>query len=159
MKMDRHARISGALALAALIAFAAQSAVKTPEERQSKIELAEQLLDRNVELADEGLLADVGNPFSALPVKVVVEKVIEEIVQKTLSPQELIPLLANSVKPTGIVVVGGEYYLLLKNSKVKSGGSLPVKYQDVEYNLEIVNVLRNGYSLGFEGAEVEIKLK
>ncbi len=159
MELDRYIRKLGAFTLVGLIALGAESAVKSPEERQSKIGLAERLLDRNVELADEILLADLGNPFSVLVVEVVVEEVVVEIVEETLSPQELIPLLANNVKPIGIIAVGGEYYLLLKNAKVKAGGSVPVMYQDVEYNLEIVNVLRSGYSLGFEGAEVEIKLK
>lgn len=160
MELDRYIRKLGAFALVGLIALGAESAVKSPEERQSKIELAERLLDRHVELADESLLADLGNPFSVLVVKVVVEEVVVEVVEETtLSPQELIPLLANDVKPIGIIAVGGEYYLLLKNSRVKAGDSVPVTYQDVEYNLEIVNVLRSGYALGFEGAEVEIKLK
>lgn len=159
MELDRYIRKLGAFALVGLIALGAESAVKSPEERQSKIELAERLLDGNVELADKSLLAELGNPFSALVVKIVVEEVVVEIVEETLSPQELIPLLANNVKPIGIIAVGGEYYLLLKNSRVKAGDSVPVTYQDVEYNLEIVNVLRSGYALGFEGAEVEIKLK
>lgn len=150
----------GALSLVVLIALGAQSAVKSPEERQRKIELAERLLGRNVELTDESIRADLGNPFSALVVKVVLEEIVVDVVEEaTLSPQELIPLLANNVKPIGIVAVGGERYLLLKNLRVKAGDSVAVMYQDVEYNLEIVNVIRSGYTLGFEGAEVEVKLK
>lgn len=148
----------GALLGASAFAPLGQSAVNTPEERREKIEIAEKLLDRNVVLADEGLVAMIGDPFAVLPKPIVrkVEKPKEEVV---LTESELIPLLANNVKPAGIVAIGGEYYLLLKNSKLKSGDSVPVKYQEVEYNLEIVNVLRNGYSLRLGDAEVEIKLK
>jgi hypothetical protein len=141
------------------LTVSSQSAVKSPEERRSTIHLAEKLLDRSVSLAGKDLLENIGDPFAIAPVKVVEVTAPEKKVEKSLSPQELIPLLANGVKPNGIVEFGGEYYLLLRDTKVKSGGSVPVMYQNVEYNLEIVNVLRNGYSLGFEGAEVGIKLK
>jgi len=143
--------------LALILAFAtiSYSAVNSPEERKDKIELSKRLLDRKVVLLTEETITLVGDPFS------VFLKVVEAIVvvEESLSAQELMPILARNVKPTGIFAIGGEYYLMFKEMKIKSGGSVPVKYQNVEYNLEIVNVLRNGYSLRFGDAEVEIKLK
>ena len=83
----------------------------------------------------------------------------EVIVDKNLPPHELIPLLAENVNPTGIFAIGGEYYLMFKEEKVKAGGVLPIMYQEKEYNLEIVSVFRNAYSLRLGDAELEIKLK
>jgi len=42
---------------------------------------------------------------------------------------------------------------------VKSGEVVPVMYKNKRYNLEITDVLRNGYNLRFRDAELEVKLK
>ncbi|MDE0767563.1 MAG: hypothetical protein OSB19_04170 [Opitutaceae bacterium] len=151
----RFSKYLSALALILAFATISYSAVKSPEERKDKIELSKRLLDRKIVLLTEETITLVGDPFS------VSLKVVEGIVvvEESLSAQELMPILARNVKPTGIFAIGGEYYLMFKEMKIKSGGSVPVKYQNVEYNLEIVNILRNGYSLRFGDAEVEIKLK
>jgi hypothetical protein len=151
----RFSKYLSAMALILAFATISYSAVKSPEERKDKIELSKRLLDRKIVLLTEETITLVGDPFS------VSLKVVEGIVvvEESLSAQELMPILARNVKPTGIFAIGGEYYLMFKEMKIKSGGSVPVKYQNVEYNLEIVNILRNGYSLRFEDAEVEIKLK
>ena len=151
----RFSKYLSALALILAFATISYSAVKSPEERKDKIELSKRLLDRKIVLLTEETITLVGDPFS------VSLKVVEGIVvvEESLSAQELMPILARNVKPTGIFAIGGEYYLMFKEMKIKSGGSVPVKYQNVEYNLEIVNILRNGFSLRFGDAEVEIKLK
>jgi hypothetical protein len=156
MRYPAFLRSLSVLALILMSATISYSAVKSPEERKEKIELSEKLLDRKIVLLNEETIAVLGDPFSVSPI--VEEEVIVEV-EKNLSAQELMPVLAKSVNPTGIFSIGGEYYLMFKEMRVKSGGSVPVKYQDVEYNLEIVNVLRNGYSLRYGDAEVEIKLK
>lgn len=155
MRLSKYLKSLSALALILAFVTIGYSAVKSPEERKEKIELSKRLLDRKVVLLNEETIALLGDPFS------VSLKVVEAIVvaEKSLSAQELMPILAKSVKPTGIFAIGEEYYLMFKESKVKSGGFVPVKYQNVEYNLEIVNVLLNRYSLRFGDAEVEIKLK
>lgn len=158
MRYPAFLRSLSVLALILMSATISYSAVKSPEERKEKIELSEKLLDRKIVLLNEETIAVLGDPFSVSPIVVEVEEVIVEV-EKNLSAQELMPVLAKSVNPTGIFSIGGEYYLMFKEMRVKSGGSVPVKYQDVEYNLEIVNVLRNGYSLRYGDAEVEIKLK
>ena len=158
--MNKSNQLLKSIGLAIAVAVPCIAAVNSPEERQSKIEAADKLLNSKVEIAGKDLLERIGDPFAALPVKIVVKKKAPKPVEKnTLTPQELIPLLANNVKPTGIVAVGGEYILLLPNGRVKSGNSIPVEYLGIEYNLEITSVLRNGYNLRFEGAEMKIKLK
>ena len=157
MRYPAFLRSLSVLALILMSATISYSAVKSPEERKEKIELSEKLLDRKIVLLNEETIAVLGDPFSVSPI-VVEEEVIVEV-EKNLSAQELMPVLAKSVNPTGIFSIRGEYYLMFKEMRVKSGGSVPVKYQDVEYNLEIVNVLRNGYSLRYGDAEVGIKLK
>ena len=132
------------------------SAVKSPDERKEKIELSKKLLDRIVIPLTEEAIVLVGDPFSVTR-KVVEEAIVE--VDESLSAQELMQILAKNVKPTGIFAVGGAYYLIIKETRVKSGESVPVRYQNIEYNLKIVNVLRNGYSLRLGDAEVAIKLK
>ena len=132
------------------------SAVKSPDERKEKIELSKKLLDRIVIPLTEEAIVLVGDPFSVTR-KVVEETIVE--VDESLSAQELMQILAKNVKPTGIFAVGGAYYLIIKETRVKSGESVPIRYQNIEYNLKIVNVLRNGYSLRLGDAEVAIKLK
>ncbi len=139
------------------IATTAYSVVKSPELRKEKIEIANRLLGKRVVLPDEKLLVSIGDPFDVSKEEEVVEVV--EVVEEKVSAQDLIPLLADNVKPTGIFTIGGEYYLMFKEDKVKSGESISVAYKNKEYNLEIVKVLRNAYSLRLEDAEIEIKLK
>ncbi len=138
---------------------ASHAAVKSPKERKEKIDLADKLLDREVKIAGDNLIAQIGNPFAELEIKIFIEPKPEVKIKESLTPKELIPLLADNVKPTGIVNVGGEYILLLPDGRVKSGMKLPVEYLGRKYDLEIVNVLRNGYKFRFEDAEMEIKLK
>ena len=138
------------------IATSGYSVVKEPEVRKAKIEIAKRLLSKRVALPDEKILVAIGDPFDVS--KKVIE-VVEEVVEEKVSAHELIPLLAENVNPTGILTVGGEYYLMFKEDKVKSGGTISVEYKKTKYNLEIVRVLRNAYSLRLEDAEIEIKLK
>jgi hypothetical protein len=138
------------------IATSGYSVVKEPEVRKAKIEIAKRLLSKRVVLPDEKLIVAIGDPFDVS--KEVVE-VVEEVVEEKVSAHELIPLLAKNVNPTGIFTIWGEYYLMFKEDKVKSGGTISVEYKNTEYNLEIVRVLRNAYSLRLEDAEIEIKLK
>jgi hypothetical protein len=138
------------------IATSGYSVVKEPEVRKAKIEIAKRLLSKRVPLPDEKILVAIGDPFDVS--KEVIE-VVEEVVEEKVSAHELIPLLAKNVNPTGIFTIGGEYYLMFKEDKVKSGGTISVEYKNAEYNLEIVRVLRNAYSLRLEDAEIEIKLK
>lgn len=138
------------------IATSGYSVVKEPEVRKAKIEIAKRLLSKRVALPDEKILVAIGDPFDVS--KEVIE-VVEEVVEEKVSAHELIPLLAENVNPTGILTIGGEYYLMFKEDKVKSGGTISVEYKKTKYNLEIVRVLRNAYSLRLEDAEIEIKLK
>ena len=138
------------------IATSGYSVVKEPEVRKAKIEIAKRLLSKRVALPDEKILVAIGDPFDVS--KEVIE-VVEEVVEEKVSAHELIPLLAGNVNPTGILTIGGEYYLMFKEDKVKSGGTISVEYKKTKYNLEIVRVLRNAYSLRLEDAEIEIKLK
>ncbi len=137
--------------------FVGLSVVKEPEERKLKIERAAQLLSKQVVLPDEKFVAAIGDPFGVSKVEEI--EVVEEVVEEKVSAEELIPLLARNVNPTGIFTIGGEYYLMFKEDKVKSGEYIAVAYKDKEYNLEIVNVFRNAFSLRLEDAELEIKLK
>lgn len=149
------------IAASLLLATAAESVVKEPEVRQEKIELAAKLLAKKPVLLGEEMIELAGNPFKAeeKPVIVVEEEVVEVVVEEEIPAAELIPLLAENVNPTGIFSIGGECYLMFKEDKVKSGEVVPVMYKNKEYNLEITNVLRNGYNLRFQDAELEIKLK
>ena len=147
------------LSLAVALSVPCLAAVKSPEERQSKLAAADKLLGAKVEVAEKETLKRIGDPFADLPVNVVIKKTPKPVQKNTLTPQELIPLLAKNVKPNGIAAVGGEYILLLPNSRAKSGSVIPVEYLGIEYNLEVTSVLRNGYNLRFKGAEMEIKLK
>lgn len=156
MRFSKNFKGFLAFVIILMLASIGYSAVKSPDERKEKIELSKKLLDRIVIPLTEEAIVLVGDPFSVTR-KVVEEAIVE--VDESLSAQELMPILAKNVKPTGIFAVGGAYYLIFKEIRVKSGESVPVMYQNIEYNLKIVNVLRNGYSLRLGDAEVAIKLK
>ena len=138
------------------IATSGYPVVKEPEVRKAKIEIAKRLLSKRVALPDEKLLVEIGDPFEFS--KEVIE-VVGEVVEEKVSAHELIPILAEYVNPIGIVAVWGEYYLIFNQDKVKPGGAISIEYKKKKYNLEIVRVIRNAYSLRFEDAEIEIKLK
>ncbi len=145
--------------LACLLGFAASgySVVKEPEVRKAKIEIANRLLSKGVALPAEELLVSIGDPFDVSKEEEI--EIVEEAVEEEISAEQLMPLLAKNVNPTGIFAIGGEYYLMFKEDKVKSGGSISVEYDKKEYNMEIVRVQRNAYSLRLEDAEIDIKLK
>ena len=142
-----------------LVVSVGNSVVKAPEVRQEKIDLAIKILSKEPILLDEKLIASAGNPFEVEQKPAIVLEEIEEVAAEEISAAELMPLLAESVNPTGIFAIGGEYYLMFKEDKVKSGGVIPVMHKGKEYDLEISHVLRNGYSLRFQDAELEVKLK
>ena len=142
-----------------LVATLAEAVVKTPEVRQEKIELAACLLAKSPNVLTEEAIVAKGNPFEAEEIPVVIVEEVEKVVDEKMSAAELIPLLAESVVPTGIFAIGGEYYLMFKEDKVRAGEIMTVMYKNKEYNLEIPNVLRNGFNLRFQDAELEIKLK
>ncbi len=157
MKSKSNIRIVCLLIASVALVHIGESAAKSPEERLAKIETAAKLLDRSVVVVGENTVAMIRDPFGLAPEPI---EVVEEVVEiKELSPQELMPLLAKNVKPTGIFSTGGVYYLMFKEEKLTSGGIIPVVYQDKEYNLEIVSVVRNAFSLRFGDAELDIKLK
>ncbi|MAM92545.1 MAG: hypothetical protein CMI15_13900, partial [Opitutaceae bacterium] len=133
--------------------------VKEPEHRQEKIELAARLLAKEPVLLGEEMIASVGDPFKTEEKPEVVAEEVVEVAEKEIPAAELIPLLAENVNPTGIFSIGGDCYLMFKEDKVKSGEIVPVVYNKKKYMLEITNVLRNGYNLRFQDAELEIKLK
>ena len=141
------------------LATAGESVVKEPEHRQEKIELAARLLAKEPVLLGEEMIASVEDPFKTEEKPVVVAEEVLEVAEKEIPAAELIPLLAENVNPTGIFSIGGDCYLMFKEDKVKSGEIVPVVYNKKEYMLEITNVLRNGYNLRFQDAELEIKLK
>ena len=157
--MNQTIKWIGTIFASSLLATLAEAVVKTPEVRQEKIELAASLLARSPNVLTEEAIAAKGDPFEAEEMPVIIVEEVEEVVDEKISAAELIPLLAESVAPTGIFSIGGEHYLVFKEDKVRAGEIVPVMYKNKEYNLEITNVLRNGYNLRFQDVELEIKLK
>ena len=157
--MNQTIKWIGTIVASSLLATLTEAVVKTPEVRQEKIELAASLLAKASDVLTEEVIASKGDPFKAEERPVIVVEEVEEAAQEEIPAAELIPLLAEYVVPTGIFSIGDDYYLMFKEGKVKAGGIVPVMYKNREYHLEIMNVLRNGYNLRFQDAELEIKLK
>jgi len=130
-------------------------AIYSAEQRKTMVEDGRRVLGRTVVFVDENLANKLAIAFGDLTG--VVEEVEEDSVE--LPPAELIRELAEQIHPTGVFSVNGDFYLILKEKRIKAGGYLPVRYLGREYNLLLSEVVRNAFTVKFGGEELQIKLK
>lgn len=155
--MSRNKRILTVMLGALLWGCSVYGVVRPVDERKEIIDTAKELLDRKVRPVERATVEKIGNPF----VMVVVEEAVEEEINEEipLSNSELVEILADFLKPNGIMALGGDYYLIFEERKVKTGHSIPVNYDGKKYKLTIDSIERNAYTIRLADAVLRIKLK
>jgi hypothetical protein len=87
------------------------------------------------------------------------EEVVEPVVQDTRSDLELLRLAADQIRPTGIMMVEGENYLLMGGKRHKTGAVLPIAIDGIIYQITITAIEGKSYSLRLNEQELQQQLK
>lgn len=144
----RYLAISVSLMLGFAAAKAAPSDIAPPQKRAVTVEMAEHLAKLSTE--DLTAPADIRNPFNAAS-----EGKIEVILNRPSSDKELLALLADQLKPTGVMGREDSLVLLLKGQKgVKVGDKLTLSFDGTPYTVEVIEVSTTNFSLRFNQAEI-----
>lgn len=140
-----------AMALAFAVPIVSQSAppeVAAPSKRLVTLELAAKL----TKLPSEDSLKvpdNVRNPFN--PAAAVSSDVR---VNRPASDAELLGLLMEQLNPTGTLMFGDSPILLLGQKKVKLTEHLTLYFDGVPYDVELVGIDRNSFTLRLNKADV-----
>ena len=131
----------------------ANSEVGTLQKRAATVELAAQLL--KTPSADEVVVQDgLRNPFDRTAAAN-----IEMKSGRPGSDKELLALLADQLHPTG-VMGRDELVLLLKGQKgVKLNDKLTLSFDGAAYEVEVIAIDNNNFSLRFNQAEITRPIK
>ena len=141
--------------LALFSGLSAHGAIYSLEERKKMIENGRRVLEREVIFVDEDIVNRLAVVFGDMTG--IVED--EEETPVKVSPDRLIYELAKQIHPTGVFSVNGDYYLILKEKRIKAGNYMPVRYLGREYNVLLSKVVRNAFSIKMGEQELQIKLK
>lgn len=133
------------------------AAIMSGEKRSEKIIAARSLLSNQVAVVDVDLLARAPSPFSRNLGNDI--EVVEDVARPSLTRDELLLAVSGQIKPTGIFMFGGEYYLIFKEKKFKTGSRMKTTYDNIEYIVEITKITRNAYQVQLGGSKLQLKLK
>ena len=157
MKRTRVRKSVGTVVLlAATLATVCDAAIMSGEERAAKLEAAQSLLLNQVRPVEQALLAKARDPFAPGLGNEVEE---QKIAVAALSDDELLPVLAQSINPTGIFAIGGDYYLIFKEKRIKAGAPMPILYNGTEYNVMVTDITGTSYTVKLGNSELQLKLK
>ena len=151
-------RALAAICLMAL-AFPVFGAISSPADRLAQLEIVKGVISKEVVplVVEEGEL--LRNPFNRELAKTVKAEVQQQEEEETKSPENLLQTLSESINPTGIFAINGEYYLMFKEKRLKAGSIIDVDYEGRTYQVSIDRVMSNAYSLRMGDARIQQKLK
>lgn len=73
--------------------------------------------------------------------------------------RELLQAIAQSLKPSGFIVLGGVPSLSFGQKRVKAGGTLTITFEGNQYTLEVVSIDRTNFTLRLNREEFTRTLK
>ena len=124
------------------------SDILPPQKRAVSVELAERLAKPTSE--DLQAPTDIRNPFNQAT-----EGKIEAALNRPASDAALLSILADQLKPTGVMGRDESLVLLLKGQKgVKVGDRLTLSFDGTPYTVEVIGVAKTNFSLRFNQAEI-----
>jgi hypothetical protein len=135
---------------------AGEPAVSTPAVREATLAMVDRLAADKSAVADAGVGKDPFYPSAGD---------LSDAVAKTgsgvdgLSDKERVELLADEIKPTGSVELGGEPQLLFTEKRQKIGDKLTVSIDKVEYVIEIVSIDKNRFRIRYNNVETTRSIK
>lgn len=165
-------RITGVFLLAGLATVAVGQTVTNPAKRQQSIDHAKafvaprEIVPLNVDpfnspafaeaAAAVGRVSNVPNPTTpagtgtgATPAAPTGPR----------TDHDLLAAIANSLKPGGSIVLGGQPTLLFGQKRVKAGGVLTITFEGNQYTLEVVSIDRTNFTLRLNREEFTRPIK
>lgn len=153
------ARLCLLAALAAVPSLWAQkprSDINTPAARAAVLTRAEKLLKRNTDLS-EALPSEMRNPFVAEATEPAPDARSKSSLPR--DDRERVAFLAGLLSPTGAAERDGEQFLLFGQRKVKVGETLPVAFENAQFDLEIVAIERGTFTVRLNRQEFTRPIK
>lgn len=151
------------LALVLPAAALGQTAVVAPSARQGVLEGARRIIaPHDTAIApsvkdpfhpayvDEATSADAGSAGMEAPV---------QARPSVRSERDLLAAMAAGIKPSGSIVIGGEATLIFGQKRVKSGGTLAITFEGVDYALQITAIDRTSFTLRLNREEYTRPIK
>lgn len=135
-----------------------QAAIQSEETREQRLTEARLLIEREVVSISASDIAVAPNPFSP-DLGIAKKNDGKKPDSRQLPDRELLEKLSQTVKPTGLFRLGSEYVLIFSEARVKAGMAVTMSYQGSDYELLVVSVTNNGYTLRYKEEEIQLKLK
>lgn len=63
------------------------------------------------------------------------------------SGRDLLAAMANALKPSGYIVMGGQASLSFGQKRVKAGGTLTITFEGADYTLDVVSIDRTHFTV------------
>jgi hypothetical protein len=123
--------------------------------RNEKIELAKSLLESRTQ-GDSSSFKGLTNPFSTSgrTLNRISVKPKPGISKKIYTDSEIVKAVAAKINPTGIVRIGGEYFLLFGQKRLKVGDILTINYKNQSYPIIISAIKNNQFTVRLNGEEI-----
>lgn len=107
----------------------------------------------------QALVADLNDPFYPGSRQAKDLKVAPKEPAETYSPAQLLARAAESIQPTGTMLIGTEPYLLLGGRRYKSGDTISVNVDGLGVQVIVSSIQRNSYTLRLNDQELRRDFK
>ena len=160
--MKRVFSLLGWSVLVATLASAAEApssrAVLPPSRRIEALKLADRVL-ATPQPNWQAITTDLPDPFFRKSSAPPPTEVVDVVPQSTRSTLDVLQQAAGNFRPTGIMMVDGENYLLMDGKRYKAGAVLPVTIDETVYHISITAIAGKSYSLRLQDQELRQQLK
>lgn len=137
----------------ATLCVGAPTDIQPPQKRATVVDTAS-LLAKNASAEEMQIPDDIRNPFNPSAMA------DNRVVVKAGSDKELLAILADQLKPTGVMGLGDNLELLLKGQKpVKVNEKLTLSFDGINYDVEVIAIDRINFSLRYNQAEITRPIK
>lgn len=75
------------------------------------------------------------------------------------APRDLLAAIADALRPSGYIVMGGQPSLSFGQKRVKAGGTLTITFEGSEYTLEVTAIDRTNFTLRMNNEEYTRPIK
>lgn len=138
--------LGAGVSVGSLSAWGQGSDLNLPKQREAIISEARALLERRPVIYD-----DKADPFVLLAPEVPEsmpsgEKKVDPV-ESAFTGVELLKNLANQVPATGTAMLGGQYYLLTGQKRLKVGDRITINFQGGAYDIEILSISATNFSV------------
>jgi hypothetical protein len=138
-----------------------QEAVSNPTKRQTTLDLATRLLAPQ-ESPAAALPADLVDPFNPPGFRAQSTTIggrPGETAHAIASDREILQKIATQIKPSGMLMFGGQPLLLFREKKLKVGDSLTITFEGTDYVVVIAGIDQTSFKIRLNGEEITRPIK